>query len=81
MFLTAAAELGVPPQAAFVLEDASAGVQAAEAGGMAAMGVVRADDERLLAATGADAVVPTLDALDLSAPAAGHLAVRRDPAG
>ena len=81
MFLTAAAELGVPPQAAFVLEDAPSGVQAAKAGGMAAVGIARADDEHLLAAAGADVVVPTLDALDLAALAAGRLALRRDPAG
>jgi len=34
-FLTAAHELGVEPRHAIVIEDASAGVQAAEAGGMA----------------------------------------------
>jgi beta-phosphoglucomutase-like phosphatase (HAD superfamily) len=37
MFLTAAEELGVGPSTAIVLEDAAAGVEAAKAGGMAAI--------------------------------------------
>ena len=52
MFLTAAQELGVAPDAAMVIEDAAAGVQAAKAGDMAAIGVARADDADLLAAAG-----------------------------
>ena len=44
IFLTAAHELGVEPRHAIVIEDASAGVQAAKAGGMAAIGIARADD-------------------------------------
>jgi len=39
IFLTAAHELGVEPRYAMVIEDASAGVQAAKAGGMAAIGI------------------------------------------
>ncbi|MDQ4068445.1 MAG: HAD-IA family hydrolase, partial [Actinomycetota bacterium] len=50
MFLTAAGELGVAPEHGVVIEDATAGVQAAKAGGMAAIGIARADDEDLLAA-------------------------------
>jgi beta-phosphoglucomutase-like phosphatase (HAD superfamily) len=75
MFLTAAAELGVAPAEAIVLEDATAGVQAAKAGGMAAIGIARFDDADLLAAAGADIVVETLDEVDLDALAQGRLAV------
>ena len=61
IFLTAARELGVPPHECFVIEDAPAGVMAARAGGMAALGVARAGDEQLLTDAGADLVVTTLD--------------------
>ena len=47
MFLTAAHELGVAPEDSMVMEDAAAGVQAAKAGGMAAIGIARADDAGL----------------------------------
>lgn len=78
MFLTAAHELGVAPENAMVMEDATAGVQAAKAGGMAAIGIARADDAALLVAAGADIVVPTLDEVDLEALAGGRLANKRD---
>ena len=74
MFLTAAVELGVAPEVAFVVEDASSGVQAAKAGGMAAIGIARAGDADLLAAAGADLVVDSLDRVDLAALAEGRLA-------
>ncbi|HEX6417890.1 MAG TPA: HAD-IA family hydrolase, partial [Acidimicrobiales bacterium] len=74
MFLTAAVELGVAPEVAFVVEDASSGVQAAKAGGMAAIGIGRAGDADLLAAAGADLVVDSLDRVDLAALAEGRLA-------
>lgn len=74
MFLTAAAELGVAPAAAMVLEDATAGVQAAKAGDMAAVGIARHDDHALLVAAGADIVVESLDEVDLEALAEGGLA-------
>ena len=74
MFLTAAQELDVEPQQAMVLEDATAGVEAAKAGGMAAIGIARAHDEDLLSAAGADIVVSSLDHVDLGALAAGRLA-------
>jgi len=55
------------------MEDASAGVQAAKAGGMAAVGVARGDDAGLLAARGADIVVAGLDEVDVPALLAGQL--------
>jgi beta-phosphoglucomutase len=75
IFLTAAHELGVAPQHAFVMEDASAGVQAAKAGDMGAIGIARRDDAQLLSAAGADIVVTTLDAVDLGALKRGTLAI------
>ena len=39
--LTGAKELGVPPEEWFVVEDAVSGIQAAKAGGMAALGLSR----------------------------------------
>ncbi|MGO9490039.1 MAG: HAD family hydrolase [Solirubrobacteraceae bacterium] len=75
LFLTAAHELGVPPELAVVMEDAPAGVQAAKAGGMGAIGVARKDDAALLAAAGADIVVKTLDEVDLAALRDGRLAI------
>jgi beta-phosphoglucomutase len=74
MFLTAAHELGAAPGDSVVMEDAAAGIQAAKAGGMAAIGIARAHDAGLLAAAHADIVVPTLDDVDLSALADGRLA-------
>ena len=76
MFLTAAHELGVAPQESIVLEDAVAGVEAAKAGGMAAIGIARADDADLLAAGGADIVVLTLDDVDLTSLSEGRLATK-----
>jgi len=74
IFLTAAEELGVDPHAAFVIEDAVSGVQAAKAGEFAALGVARHDDEAALAEVGADIVVTTLDDVDLDALAQSRLA-------
>ena len=76
MFLTAATELGAAPHAAMVIEDAAAGVEAAKAGDMAAIGIARADDAGLLAEAGADIVVTTLDEVDRSALAHGRLAIK-----
>jgi beta-phosphoglucomutase len=75
MFLTAAHELGVEPQRAIVMEDAAAGVQAAKAGRMGAIGISRKDDAELLAAAGADIVVKSLDEVDMAALAGGRLAI------
>jgi beta-phosphoglucomutase len=74
MFLAAAHELGVAPHRAIVMEDAAAGVEAAKAGEMGAIGIARADDADLLADAGADIVVTTLDDVDRAALAAGRLA-------
>jgi haloacid dehalogenase superfamily, subfamily IA, variant 3 with third motif having DD or ED len=79
IFLTAAAELGVPPEHCFVVEDAESGVRAAKAGGMAALGVARADDRDLLAAAHADLVVTSLDEVDVASLAAHRLATRPAP--
>jgi beta-phosphoglucomutase-like phosphatase (HAD superfamily) len=75
MFLTAAHELDVTPERAIVMEDAAAGVQAAKAGEMSAIGIARRDDATLLAAAGADIVVRTLDEVDVGALLDGQLAI------
>lgn len=66
IFLAAADELGVPPAACVVVEDAPSGVQAAKAGGMACIGVARLGDQLLLEAAGADWVVTSLDELSVA---------------
>jgi beta-phosphoglucomutase-like phosphatase (HAD superfamily) len=76
MFLTAAQELGVTPEESVVVEDAAAGIEAAKAGRMAAIGIARADDADLLAEAGADLVVSSLDQVDVGALARGLLATR-----
>ena len=77
MFLAAAKELGTAPEDSMVMEDAAAGVQAAKAGDMAAIGIARADDAKRLAAAHADIVVTSLDDVDLSALHDGRLATKR----
>jgi beta-phosphoglucomutase len=79
MFLAAAQELGVAPERAVVMEDAAAGVQAAKAGEMGAIGIARKDDAELLTAARADIVVTTLDEVDLAALADGRLATASAP--
>jgi len=76
IFLLAAKELGMDPRDCFVAEDAPAGVEAARAGGMMALGVARLGDAIPLQAAGADLVVTTLDDVDLSALACGRLSGR-----
>jgi trehalose/maltose hydrolase-like predicted phosphorylase/beta-phosphoglucomutase-like phosphatase (HAD superfamily) len=73
IFLTAAEELGLSPEMCFVIEDATSGVLAAKAGGMAAIGVARVGDQQQLADAGADLVVTTLDDVSLPALTAGRL--------
>jgi len=75
LFLLAAAALHLPPAACVVIEDAPAGIQAARAGGMAALGVARLQDAALLQAAGADLVVTSLDAVDVAALEQGVLRV------
>jgi beta-phosphoglucomutase len=77
MFLAAAQELGTAPEDSMVMEDAAAGVQAAKAGRMAAIGIARVDDAELLAAAHADIVVTSLDDVDLAALREGRLASTR----
>jgi len=76
IFQLAAAELQVKPEHCFVAEDAPAGIQAARAGGMLALGVARLHDEAGLRARGADLVVTTLDEVGLDALANGRLCRR-----
>jgi trehalose/maltose hydrolase-like predicted phosphorylase len=77
IFLTAAEELGLSPAVCFVVEDATSGVQAAKAGGMAAIGVARLGDQQQLAGIGADLVVTTLDDVSLPALVEGRLQERQ----
>ena len=73
IFLTAAQELGVEPAAAFVVEDAVSGIEAAKAGEFAGLGVARHDDAAMLAGVGADVVVESLDDIDLAGLSRGRL--------
>ena len=73
LFLAAAAALGLAPAACLVIEDAPAGIAAARAAGMAALGISRAGPPDDLYAAGADLVVATLDAVDVAALAAALL--------
>jgi beta-phosphoglucomutase-like phosphatase (HAD superfamily) len=75
MFLTAAHELGAVPERSIVMEDAAAGVQAAKAGRMGAIGIARKDDAEVLTAAAADIVVTTLDDVDMAALTEGRLAI------
>jgi beta-phosphoglucomutase len=63
IFLSAAAELRLPPADCLVVEDAPSGIAAAKAAGMYAIGIARLDDADLLWAAGADEVVTSLDAV------------------
>jgi HAD superfamily hydrolase (TIGR01509 family) len=76
IFLLAAAGLGVSPDRCLVVEDASAGIEAARAGGMAALGVARLHDEALLHAAKADLVVASLDEVSTDGLAYGELRLR-----
>jgi len=73
IFLTAAEELGAAPDSCIVIEDAAAGVEAARAGGMTALGLARLGDADLLRAARADLVVTTLDEVDLDELVHGRL--------
>jgi beta-phosphoglucomutase len=84
IFLVAAEELPATPSRCFVVEDAAVGVQAAKAGGMAALGVARLGDEQAqqaqqaLADAGADLIVRTLDEVSRPALAEGRLALKTE---
>lgn len=73
LFLITASELHAEPRDCFVVEDAPAGVEAARAGGMAALGVARLHDTRLLKAAHANLVVTSLGDVDLEELKAGRL--------
>ena len=73
IFLAAAAELGLSPDACFVIVDSVSGVQAAKAGGMPAIGVARLGNQELLAGAGADLVVTSLDDVCVPELAEGRL--------
>ncbi|AMB43620.1 HAD family phosphatase [Methylobacterium sp. AMS5] len=84
LFQLAAKAVNVPPVRCLVVEDAPAGIRAAQAGGMASLGIARLGDEALLRAAGADLVVTSLDQLDVAALDRGSLCTRsveaaRDP--
>ena len=73
IFLVAARELGLPPAACFVVEDAPVGILAARRAGMAAVGVARHRDSARLIAAGANLVVTRLDQVSIPALLAGRL--------
>jgi beta-phosphoglucomutase len=76
IFLLAAAELHAEPAHCFVAEDAPAGIEAARAGGMAALGVARYHDAASLQASGASLVVTSLDEVAIDGLAEGRLCLR-----
>ena len=76
LFLLAAAELRLAPDRCLVVEDAPAGIAAARAGGMTALGVARRGDAALLRDEGADLVVTSLDDVSVDALAAGRLSLQ-----
>ena len=80
IFLTAAGALGIPPRAVLRGRGRRRRHRAANAGGMAALGVARGGDEARLGAAGADLVVTTLDDVDVSRLPQGRLAAAPPPA-
>jgi HAD superfamily hydrolase (TIGR01509 family) len=76
IFLLAAKGLKIDPASCFVAEDAPAGMEAARAGGMTALGVARRGDEAVLWAAGADVVVTSLDEVAIDDLATGRLSRR-----
>jgi beta-phosphoglucomutase len=76
IFLLAAAELGIEPEVCLVVEDAPAGIRAARAGRMTALGVARHLDTALLRVEAADLVVNNLDEVAVGELALGRLCRR-----
>lgn len=76
IFELAARELHIAAARCLVVEDAPAGIRAARAGNMAALGVARHADAALLWAAGADLVVGCLDDVAIEELAAGRLCRR-----
>ncbi len=66
LFLAAAARCGVPPARCLVIEDAPAGIQAAHAGGMKALGVRRAGIPDAPGLEAADHLADTLRDVDVT---------------
>lgn len=73
IFLLAATELHIDPTYCFVAEDASAGIEAARAGQMTALGVARHNDAASLRNAGANLVVTSLDEVAVDKLAHGRL--------
>jgi HAD superfamily hydrolase (TIGR01509 family) len=73
IFLLAAAELRAAPAHCFVVEDAPAGIEAARAAHMTALGVARLGDSAPLWTAGADLVVTSLDEVAIHELARGRL--------
>lgn len=73
LFLLSADAVHMPPGECVVVEDAPAGVRAANAGGMASLGIARLHDEALLEEAGAGLVVTSLDDVDIPALTHGEL--------
>jgi beta-phosphoglucomutase len=73
IFLLAARELGIAPINCLVVEDAPAGIEAARAGRMTALGIARVHDTAALLAAGADLVVTSLDQIAVDDLSGGRL--------
>ena len=78
IFLLAAAELHMSPVDCLVVEDASAGIEAARAGGMTSLGIARLGDANVLRTAGADVVVDSLDEVARADLADGRLSQQAD---
>jgi beta-phosphoglucomutase len=76
LFLLAAKALSLPAEQCLIVEDAPAGIKAARAAGMAALGIARLGDETLLRAAAADLVVTSLDQVDVTAIPDGTLRIK-----
>jgi beta-phosphoglucomutase len=76
IFLLAARALGIEPAQCLVVEDAPAGIEAARAGNMTALGIARLGDSSGLWAAGADLVVTSLDDVSMGALAEGRVCRR-----